>query len=235
MTASRVVSWGGIHNSRDLGGLTGRLGTTVFGRLYRMPRLDTLDAAGWAELEAAGVRTIVDLRNAEEIAPLPMRPAGLMAFALPLEDPADAEFMAEWGGVLNSPAVFAEVLRRWPELITNVVSEIADAPEGGVAFHCAAGRDRTGLVAALILELAGVDRTRMIDDYELGVRETNEHLKTIDHREKPRADDDLETHIAVLRAALDEFLTGIDVESYLLSAGVTPEQIDAIRRRLLEP
>ncbi|MEP6481275.1 MAG: tyrosine-protein phosphatase [Rhodoglobus sp.] len=230
----RAVHWGGIHNARDLGGLTGRLGTTKPGRVFRMPRPDDLDAAGWQELESAGIKTLIDLRNPEEIATLPLRPAMVASVNLAIEDQTDREFMDKYLELLGSPAYFAENLRRWPTKVAAALSAVADAPKGGVAIHCAAGRDRTGLIVALILDLCGVDRVQILDDYERGVRETNDYLLSVPApHERPRAPQQLAEALTKDRATLAELLDSLDLSAYLQSAGVDLDAQSRLRERLL--
>lgn len=199
-----------------------------------MPRPDHLDAAGWAVLEAAGVRTLVDLRNDDEIAALPLRPATIDTVVCSIEDPSDVEFMAELDAFLGSPTYYAENLRRWPQKIAAAITAVADAPAGGVVIHCAAGRDRTGLIVALLLHFAGIDRAAILDDYEAGVRETNAYLRGLDDpHERPRTDEELESGIHSARRTLDELLENLDVSTYLLRAGMSASQLNTLRTRLL--
>lgn len=230
----RVVDWGGIHNTRDFGGLPTRAGPTRFGRLYRMPRPDILSTDGWAELESAGVRTLIDLRNPDEISKLPLRPASVRSVTCAIEDQTDHEFMALMAPFLGSPTYYAENLRRWPDKVAAVFAAIAAAPPGGIVIHCAAGRDRTGLIAALILNLCEVDLTAILDDYELGVRQTNDFLLELDDpHEDPQSDGDLAGAIVTARTTLTHLLAKLDAEQYLLGAGCSSADLDAVRARLL--
>lgn len=61
------ILWSELHNARDLGGLPTTNGPLENGRLFRAPHLDDLSSDGWAELRAAGIRTVIDLRNADEV------------------------------------------------------------------------------------------------------------------------------------------------------------------------
>ncbi|WP_309618063.1 tyrosine-protein phosphatase [Salinibacterium sp.] len=232
---TRRVTWGGIHNTRDLGGLTTRTGPTRFGRLYRMPRPDILSLKGWAELESAGVRTLIDLRNPDEITDLPLRPVTVRSLACAIEDQSDNEFMELMAPFLGSPTYYAENLRRWPDKIGAVFATIAAAPAGGVVIHCAAGRDRTGLITALILSLCEVNLAEILDDYELGVRQTNDYLASHDNaHEDPRTPLELTAAMASARSTLSDLLERMNIERYLLEAGCSPAQLDQVRRRLLE-
>jgi len=231
---SRAVTWGNLHNARDLGGLPIDSGTTVRGRFFRGPRLDGMDAAGWADLRAAGVRTIVDLRNDDEIAALEL-PAELVRHNHPIEDQSHRQFMDRWGQLLNSPIYYADNLAYWPERIVAVFRAFAEAPPGGILFHCSAGRDRTGLVTALLLKLAGVDDEEIVVDYLLSVTAMNDHFLAQEKpHERPRTPDELSAWSAEVGDRMRDFLGAIDVESFLESNGLTVDEIAAVRDRLTE-
>ena len=230
MTTGRV-DWGGLHNARDLGGLGGVIAP---GALFRSPRLDGLDAHGWRQLVASGVTTIVDLRNDDEVLPLPLRPEHVRVVRAPVEDQGDASFMERWGALLGTPEYYADSLRRWPSLIAAAVGAVADAPRGGVLVHCAAGRDRTGLIVALVLRVAGAPVDAVLDDYELGVRETNAWLASNADRESHLAGAALARSIASKRHSLAEFLRATDVDGYLRAAGLDRQRLDRLRDRLVD-
>lgn len=210
---TRAVRWGGLPNAWDLGGLPRRRdlpgpGSTLPGRLVRSGRLDALDAVGWGELVEAGVTTIVDLRNDSEVRDLDLRPASLVVHRMPVEDETDEEFVAEWGGRLNTAAYYPVATTRWPALFRSVFEAIADAP-GLTVIHCSAGRDRTGLVSALLLDSAGVERAAVVDDYVAAVRSTNAWLHTHPAPHERALDDaTLAARIPVLTGLLEEFLDG---------------------------
>jgi protein-tyrosine phosphatase len=223
-----------LHNFRDLGGMTAGDRVTGSGRVYRSGSPDELTATEWSAITDLGITTLVDLRNPDEIHFARWRPHGIASLNHPVEDQSDADFMAVWGERLGSPIYYAEVLGRWPELLAGAFSAIADAPPGGLLLHCAAGRDRTGMIVALLLTLVGVDRGAILDDYERAVRAYNVRLQRGDLRERARSDAELDAEVANSRRELSEFLDSVDVESYLLGAGVTPSQLAAIQSRLLE-
>jgi len=229
---SRVLAWGNLHNARDLGGLPTARGETISGRFFRTPRLDALDAAGWSDLRAAGVRTIVDLRNDDEIEPLEL-PSGIVRRNHPIEDQNHRHFMDRWGRLLNSPIYYSDNLRYWPQRIVAVFRSFAEAPPGGIVFHCAAGRDRTGLVSALLLQLAGVDDDAIVADYLLSVTAMNDHFTTqqVPH-EPPRSPDDLSTWSGEVGNRLREFLAHTDAAAFLLENGMSEAEITAVRDRL---
>ena len=204
----RSVAWGGLHNARDLGGLPAGTTVTRAGRVFRTPRLDGLDEQGWSELVDAGVRTIVDLRNPHEIEPLPL-PAGVTRLHRPVEVWEDSEFMARWGEVLDSPEYYRANLAAWPEL---------------VVVHCSAGRDRTGLVTALLLSLVGVPQETIVEDYALAGLGA----------ETGRADDELAARLAEVTGHLRGFLADLDVAEFLTVHGMSGDELTRVRARLLD-
>lgn len=232
---SRTVTWGELHNARDLGGLPAGDTMTQFGRFYRTPRLDDLAPDGWAAMADAGVRTIVDLRNADEVTSLTV-PELVARHDHPIEDQGDSEFMSVWGGRLNSPAYYAANLERWPDRIAGVFRRFAEAPSGGIVFHCSAGRDRTGLVAAMLLQLVGVDDAAIVDDYTLSVMAMNDYFARAEQpRELPRSGPEFDEWVSQVQSHLREFLDAISTERFLLDNGVPAPELAMIRARLLEP
>lgn len=227
---TRDIRWGGLHNTRDLGGLPLRAGReqllTRYGRIYRSGRLDSLDAEGWEQLVAHGVATLVDLRNGSEIRELPQRPATLAVSHRPVEDEHDTEFMAEWHGRLGNPGYYLVALDRWPELFRSTFKAVAEAPDGGVLIHCSAGRDRTGLIVSLLLDAAGVERDAILDDYEWSVRATNDRLTAhpVPHETAVDAAT-LGARIAEARAALTAFLDGADRRPFAHELAAAAERL----------
>ena len=233
MTREQV--WDGAVNTRDLGGLPAGSGQIQPGRVYRSARPDGLSDLGRRQLAEAGIRTVVDLRNDAER--LEVRIIDAVAqHHHPIEDPHDEVFMAEWGLRLDSPAYYGDVLRRWPGLVTGVFARIADAPVGGVLVHCKAGCDRTGMIVAMLLSVAGTPVDCIVDDYELAVRTMNTYYQQDPGAgEAGRSAEALEKHCATARAELVAFLSSVDVPAFLASNGLTHDQLTRLRNRMLLP
>jgi protein-tyrosine phosphatase len=154
---------------RDLGGLRTRDGRTIRrGALVRARSLDRLDDAGWSALRELGVRTLVDLRNDDERGAAPS-PDGIACVHVPLDGVDDREFWAEWAADwrFGTPVYYGPHLARFPDRSRTAVEAIARAQPGGVLFHCMGGRDRTGMIAMLVLALVGVAPEDIAADYEL--------------------------------------------------------------------
>ncbi|HEX8753884.1 MAG TPA: tyrosine-protein phosphatase, partial [Solirubrobacterales bacterium] len=136
----------------------------------RADSLGCLTARGWEQLRAHGVRTVIDLRNederGEDAAP---RPASVETIRIPLDETADREFWDDWesGPQFATPLYYGPHLRRFPRKSAEVLAAIVSARPGGVAFHCAGGRDRSGQIAILVLALARVLQEEIVADYLL--------------------------------------------------------------------
>ena len=163
---SRVLTLTGTRNLRDVGGYP-----TVDGRrtrwrtLYRSDCLDQLDQPGQAWLVDAGVRTIVDLRDDEEVASNPNVFADARRIAyrrLPMWDqplPADLDPDLSNG--------YLRELDLCGGRLATILAAIVAPGALPAIIHCAAGKDRTGIVVALILAAAGVTREAISQDYAL--------------------------------------------------------------------
>ena len=167
----RTLDWDGYLNCRDLGGLPTPSGPTRRGRIARGARRELLTTAGWAQARAWGLRTIVDLRCADEVGPRNGDPTpnrdilnGVGIILSPTEDHANSEFRRTCFPMLDSPGYWPHNLRILPNLVRRTLEAIAGA-EPGLLIHCSAGRDRTGMITALLLAHAGVAPDVIADDY----------------------------------------------------------------------
>jgi protein-tyrosine phosphatase len=171
----RRLSWDGCVNVRDLGGLRlTRGGETCPGAVVRSDSLSRLTAAGWESALDFGVRLIVDLRADDELDEDGHWPGDVAAVRVPIlpgsyDDPLWPEFAAIFEAAGNDERglrdVYLEFLERWPESFAAAVAAIAGAGPGPIAVQCGAGRDRTGLVIALLLDAAGVEPGEIAADY----------------------------------------------------------------------
>ena len=235
-------AWQGSFNLADVGGLPLRRGAvTRTGRVFRSGRPDFLTSEGWRAARAAGVATVVDLRNPGENALGPEAPvvdadamAGIRFLPCPTEDPSDPQFMEICGPLLDHPLSYADNIGLYPAKFAEVFHAIAGA-EDAVLVHCAAGRDRTGMVMAMLLSVAGVTPDAIADDYvaaairfnaglggEPGLTAETAHSAAV-----------MEQRIAVRRPALLAWVEALDAEPYLRSSGLTTGEIDSLRRRLV--
>ena len=236
--AERHLDWEGCFNARDLGGLPrARAGTTQFGRIVRSDSLATLTADGWEALETYGVRTVIDLRNENEIgADAAPRPGSIETVHVPLDVSEDREFWRDWGSDLQfgTPLYYRPHLERFPERNADVIRAIARAEPGGVAFHCVGGRDRAGQVAMLVLALAGVEAEEIGGDHELSFERLGP-LYAARGWENPEEElaDFLREQGTTAGDVIVTTLTELDVERTLLAGGLDPADVTRLRERLL--
>ena len=194
-TSTRRISLDGPVNFRDLGGYIGHDGRPLRWReVFRADALDSITAADAGRIvDELGVRTVVDLRNEQEIAM-----AGIGSLAdLPLAW-HNVSILDETQPMWRSAMVDGTMVDQYlammagsPERFVEAVTLVAAAP-GPVVFHCAAGKDRTGLIAAFILSIVGVDDEVIGHDYGL----TREVLDVLSARFEARAE--LEPYRSVL-------------------------------------
>jgi protein-tyrosine phosphatase len=241
---TRRLDWEGVLNARDLGGYPAAGGReTRWGALVRSDSLALLTQAGREALVGYGVRTIVDLRLPEEVAGEPNPFAepdhrGIAYCNLSFIDPAAAP-PAE---VTTLAEDYKGMLDRYGRAVAEVMAAIADAGDGGVLVHCAAGKDRTGLISALLLGLLGVAPETIADDYALSaecLRPRDEEWLANGPGERADREQAL-VRFAPTRQVMLEVLDHLDqryggVEGYLLQAGVSAEDLDRLRARLLSP
>lgn len=238
----RVLGWDGCPNSRDLGGYPTHDGTeTRWGAIVRSDNLTPLTETGRRALVAYGVQTIIDLRGPREVADLPNPyaepgPHGVAYANVPFESPAE-----NLDREPDSLAIqYRWMLDTFQGGVATILTAIARAPAGGVLIHCMGGKDRTGLIAALLLDLAGVERAVISEDYAL----TTECLRARDdawlasapqlRAERARLLAKFEARAEVMIDALDHLDRRYGgVAPYLTTAGVAPDDIASVRRRLL--
>jgi protein-tyrosine phosphatase len=237
------LHWDACWNIRDLGGHATESGrVTRQGRVVRAGNLSRLTEHGRDALIAYGVRTVIDLRDPREL-DIELDPfhergrwAGLVRyFNVPLisED--------EWTAI-RDPVQRKRGYQLTFELsrknIGRAMSAVATA-EGAVAIHCHAGKERTGVVAALLLALVGVPDEHIGADYV----ESDRHLSGLydewaqretdpDERESLRRS--FQSEAAHITGPLEYLRSLGSVENYLVAAGVAAGSIARLRSRLID-
>lgn len=260
--APRWIDLEGAVNARDVGGipLTGG-GAVATGRLLRSDNLQDLSPADVAHLvEDHGVRAVIDLRTGVEVrleGPGPLVRDDRVAVAhhsLYPEagantDVIQADTIVPWQmghGGAELPDETATVqtymgyLEQRPDSIVAALRTIADPPQGGAALvHCAAGKDRTGLVVALALDVAGAHREAIVADYAV----TAERIDAIVARlaTTPTYAEDVKGHAAARHAPHPESMARIlellderhgSPAAWLRDSGLDDAALDALRARL---
>ncbi|UNK70309.1 tyrosine-protein phosphatase [Microbacterium sp. H1-D42] len=162
----RTIRIEGLANVRDLGGLRRKDGTlSPNGVFVRSERLERVDSDGWQALHEYGVRTVIDLRRPDERTG--EIPASIKHVQVDLDGADEKDFWAEYeaDGRWGTPLYYLAHVQTLPHRLALVLEEIATADEGAVLFHCSAGWDRTGLVAAVLLRALDVTEDAAAADY----------------------------------------------------------------------
>lgn len=225
----------GSFNTRELGGYPTQEGVTSFRKFLRSDSLSQLTKQDIIFLENYGVRTIVDLRSEAEVMEAPNPQSKLIQnLHLPLVTGNIADATKDITKEMNYSmgSFYVDCLKRYPESLVNIFEAFAES-EGCVLFHCAAGKDRTGLVAALLLELAGVSQADIIANYQI----TYTYLKANPSFMQDHGDYPVEMAFS-LPDYMEEALTYVhsyhgSAENYLRSFGVSPAVLNELKDRLL--
>lgn len=238
----RHLVWPDLLNARDLGGLVlPSGGETAWHRVVRADNLNKLAPAGVAALVAYGVRTVIDLRDPFEVEKFPnplaaAPPPGVVFVGVPLISAAEWEAIKDPARATERYVLTARLSHR---NIANAIAAVSDAQPGGVVIHCHAGKERTGIVAALLLSLAGVSDAAVAEDWI----SSDAYLQPL--YEEWLGD---EADPAIRAKRSEGFVTRAEhildvlahvrrnhgsVAEYLLAGGLRPDQVDRARRRLV--
>lgn len=231
----RTLHADGLHNARDLGGLPQvDGGTTPSGRVFRSESVDRLTSDGWRSLHDAGVRTVVDLRAPWETEKdTGARPDWLTTVVIDHDglDAAPVFWQAYWEtGLVGTPLYYGPHLAELPERTGWALRAIARAEPGGVLFHCAGGRDRTGIVALALLTIAGVEPEAIVADHLVTVDNPPALLASIG---VPSTEGRIEAlcaeHGTTVEGAFRAALDGLDVERFVERSGLDTADLEALR------
>lgn len=240
-TTDRWLALDGLDNIRDVGGLPLEAGgVTRSGMLLRSASLRYLTDSDVAHLvDVFGLRLVLDLRTAREIdrdGPTAVARAGVHTVALTFI-PEEGRALPETGD--DTDPVLAHYLGYLIDRHDNVVEAVRRlaAPDAGPALvHCAAGKDRTGVLVALVLDAVGVQRDAVVADYALSgdrVEAMFRRWMTAEGSEMPA---DLTPHlprpevIAAVLDTLDREFGG--AAGWLRAHGLDDASIDRLRTRL---
>lgn len=249
LVRDRLVALEGAHNFRDLGGYPSELGgSTRWGVLFRAAALHGMTESDLREFDALGIRTVFDLRRDDECEaapdPMPSIQICLMSHVLAKAPMPDRGTLVDHDhGVHFMRLLYSGLLAHAGAEIGRLLEGIAARDAVPAVFHCTAGKDRTGVVAALILRAVGVDRETVLDDFELTnlyvTRDTHAamYARMLEIGMSPEAAAGMfaaaRESMAAMLDELDEVYGGI--EPYLVEhAGLDHRTIDRLRELLLD-
>jgi protein-tyrosine phosphatase len=253
---SRLVTLQGALNFRDLGGYpTAEGGEVRWGQVYRSAALHRLTTADLIAVADLGLQVVYDLRSADERERSPsILPDGIRTEWLPIGGrAANTQGLSDLivaGSLGEVPEdfllqIYEAMVRDAAPTFGQLLTMLAASDGMPALFHCTAGKDRTGMTAALLLSLLGVDEQTILDDFELSaVLYTDQQMSRLRLRRRIEDDGmDLDHYRRVFgapRESMATVLTGLgerhgSIEAYLLDeAAVTPEVIATLRARLVE-
>jgi protein-tyrosine phosphatase len=241
------LAWEGCLNVRDLGGLPTEDGRrTRLGGVVRADNIRRLTDDGWRALAEHGVQRIVDLRFAEELAEDQPRDVDIdVVHVSVLGESFDPDYVKELDAHLAANDVadhyawsYVEFLERHRDRFGRAFAAVADA-QGTVVVHCMGGKDRTGIVSALLLRLAGVSHDVIGKDYAVTAANlepsTSQWIpKIADEAERAKWEKLKDTPAGAMIRVVQEIEHRYgDVASYLRAAGLSDEQVGRLRERLV--
>lgn len=238
----------GNYNTRDLGGYATSDGrTTNWGKYLRSDTLANLSPASRDALIDYGVRSVIDLRRSAELQFEPSVFIGCKAVSyyhqnmtgdLALE--GDGQPLENEDPAQRKGRRYCLILEQRKQILRQIMSILAQQDGLPAIVHCRAGKDRAGIVAALVLGIAGVPRETIVEDYILTARylivrdlEQNPDLSPEEYTWKDFQDAGCPP--ATIELTLDHLEARYGgITGYLKDVGVTQEQLDSIRSAMTE-
>ena len=241
----RWLALEGLDNVRDVGGLPLRDGgTTRSGVLLRSGSLRHCTPADVTHLvDEFGLRLVLDLRTQREIdadGPTAVAQAGVETLALSFI-PEEGRELPESDDVDPLVHNYLGYLRDRADNVVMAVRRLAAADAGPALVHCAAGKDRTGVLVALVLDAVGVERDAVVADYALSAEQVEALFRRWTAASGEPMPEDLTPHLPRAEA-MATVLAHLDAEygtngaggsaGWLLAHGVDEESLSHLRARL---
>lgn len=163
-------------NLRDMGGILNEEGKmTKWNMLYRSDSVEALERDEWEFLYQMGIRTIIDLRSTHEQKhhPYECEIYGIKHICLPMQKEANRKSgsideLAKASYLFSLSQSYPHMILDNPNGIAQIIDEVIfHLQKGAVLFHCSAGRDRSGVLAALILFILRVNKADILADYQV--------------------------------------------------------------------
>ncbi|GAA3413754.1 tyrosine-protein phosphatase [Paenibacillus hodogayensis] len=238
-TGERILSVQGAYNVRDLGGYATKEGdTTNWGTFYRADGLHQLSDESRAHLTERGIASVIDLRHAKEVEEKQnvfADYAGVDYHNISLINPTSLANSQ----VRSLGDLYIGMLEGSQTELAQIFALLAESGDSAVLYHCTAGKDRTGVVSALLLALADVPQETIIEDYSL----TADCLTPLmDELRRGRPDGipaemyehfigcDAGNMVMMLEHLTEKYA---NAEGYLCAIGLSEAQILALKGRLV--
>jgi protein-tyrosine phosphatase len=244
----RLIRLDAVHNFRDIGGYpTVDGGTTRWRRLFRADGLYRLTPADVAVVRDLGVRTVIDLRTQAELDdrgtfPVDQHPVTFHHVSVITTTWSADEADGEHDAADFLERAYLAMLDEGEERLAEALMKLAEADALPAVFHCAAGKDRTGLLAMLVLGCLGVPDEYIVADYaltEAGMQRMREWAM----REQPELFQRISNGPVIFSAAVPEAMQRMiahvraqhgGIREFAAALGVPDEAIDRLRAELVE-
>jgi protein-tyrosine phosphatase len=210
----------GCVNFRDLGGYRTADGRMVAWRtLFRADGLNKLTDADVAQLGELGLATVIDLRTldeAEQRGSFPVERVPVTYLGLPLTDVLPAtEELPDWKEAAYVAARYGAMVSEGGPMLTSAIQALATGDALPAVMHCSAGKDRTGVLSALILAFLGVPDETIVADYTLSAAAMGRLLERL-KAEYPEAQDAVEKYapaiLHVVPETMEQFLADLRLQ-----------------------
>ena len=226
--SARALVLQSVRNGRDLGGMQGAKGPIPLGRFIRTGSLSHATESDKKVLVDHDVKLDIDLRTFWEVVRSPDRLASdsrvhYLNISLMGVGIWDAIYPTTRGGL------YVRALAEHQSKFRKVFRAMAQQKEGTILFHCAAGKDRTGMVAAILLSLAGVDHETIVHNYAISARYLHP-TATEGAAQVEAIDDSPPEAMEMFLRALDQKYGG--ARAYMKKIGLTDAEISALTDRL---
>jgi protein-tyrosine phosphatase len=242
---ARTLVLEGCVNFRDLGGYRTRDGRQVgWRRLFRADGLNRLTEADRTLLTELGLATVIDLRTVDEAehrGRFPVEEVPVRYVDLPLTDVLPSpEELPDWGEASYVASRYERMVDEGAPVLTQAIEVLASTGSLPAVVHCSAGKDRTGVLSALVLAFLDVPDETIVEDYALSAVAMDRLLDRL-KAEYPDSVEEVEKFapaiLHVVPETMEEFLESIrathgSYEALAESLGVT-EAVVQLRERLL--
>ena len=238
---SQLITRWSLLNLRELGGMPLNNGNTfAMNRFWRSSSPSNLSPEEVSAIRDAGVTTVIDFRSVQELERCgnPFRDDGITDFhSIPLFAGDPANFKDKSMEFLKDNTLgdfYVIMINKLAKEITEVLRILKDAP-GITLYHCTHGKDRTGVITCILYLLAGASQEDIISNYKISY----ELIKPVVDPIIERAPDVMKHALRSDASNMETFLNYInktydgDITGYLKAAGMTDDEIDALRRKCL--
>jgi len=233
---TRRVILDGAENVRDLGGYPTNNGKmTRWGKYYRGDSLHRLTITSQKTLYNLGIRTVIDLRFPNEGAYRFVDTVKIDYVNIPLHNPEQLKTEKP----TNLVDLYRLILETKQNPIRKIMQLLAAAEDHAVLFHCKAGKDRTGVIAALLLDVAGVPHNIIAEDYALTNRYRTITEEMVNDRPPFMDESQYRSLLQCHPEYMLEFLEYLgrryqNAAGYLKTIGLHPDEIRMLKQHIVD-